>query len=118
MIQPAQNLTTGECKDFPTPCDVPSGWETVSECTPSTGTQVNFSLKKFNSCDELKTTLTDILSAYGDQYWSPYPALYRDSVMLDAVAPTAGIEKATVQSTSNAGASSSEAYSTTNIQVG
>lgn len=116
--QPAKNITTGECKIYPTPCDVPSGWKAVSECTPTTGTQVNFSLKKFNSCDELKTTLADILSAYSDRYWSPYPTLYRGGVMLDAVAPTASMEKSAVQSTSNAGGASSEPHSTTNIQVG
>jgi len=27
VITPAQNPTTGECKNFPTPCDVPAGWE-------------------------------------------------------------------------------------------
>ncbi len=26
VITPAQNQTTGEIKDFPTPCDVPEGW--------------------------------------------------------------------------------------------
>jgi hypothetical protein len=33
VITPAKNNTTGECKDFPTPCDVPSGWTTVKSCT-------------------------------------------------------------------------------------
>ncbi len=27
VITPAKNLTTGEIKDFPTPCDVPEGWQ-------------------------------------------------------------------------------------------
>jgi len=35
VIQPAINQQTGECKNFPTPCDVPEGWNKVSEC-PST----------------------------------------------------------------------------------
>ena len=26
VITPAQNLLTGECRDFSTPCDVPEGW--------------------------------------------------------------------------------------------
>jgi hypothetical protein len=26
VITPAYNSTTGEVKDFPTPCDVPEGW--------------------------------------------------------------------------------------------
>lgn len=31
VITRAKNLSTGETKDFPTPCDVPSGWEVVNE---------------------------------------------------------------------------------------
>ena len=30
VITPARNPDTGEVVDFPTPCDVPEGWETVS----------------------------------------------------------------------------------------
>lgn len=29
VITPAKNLTTGEVKDFPTPCDVPAGWQVL-----------------------------------------------------------------------------------------
>lgn len=29
VITPAKNSETGEVKDFPTPCDVPEGWEVV-----------------------------------------------------------------------------------------
>lgn len=32
VIQPATNNTTGVCKEFPTPCDVPSGWTSVESC--------------------------------------------------------------------------------------
>ena len=32
VIQPAFNQQTGECKQFPTPCDVPEGWAKVSSC--------------------------------------------------------------------------------------
>ncbi|MFQ6049892.1 MAG: DUF5667 domain-containing protein [Candidatus Paceibacterales bacterium] len=32
VITPAKNLKTGECKEFPTPCDVPAGWVKVDEC--------------------------------------------------------------------------------------
>jgi len=31
VITPATS-PTGECKEFPTPCDVPDGWEIVGEC--------------------------------------------------------------------------------------
>ena len=29
VITPARNPQTGEVRDFPTPCDVPEGWELV-----------------------------------------------------------------------------------------
>ena len=32
VITPAKNPTTGECREFPTPCDVPSGWTKVTSC--------------------------------------------------------------------------------------
>ncbi|MBI2022200.1 hypothetical protein HYS93_04985 [Candidatus Daviesbacteria bacterium] len=32
VITPAKNPKTGECKDFPTPCDVPEGWDKVESC--------------------------------------------------------------------------------------
>lgn len=33
VITPAKNTQTGECKEFPTPCDVPGGWEKVGSCS-------------------------------------------------------------------------------------
>ncbi|MBI2011410.1 hypothetical protein HYS91_01445 [Candidatus Daviesbacteria bacterium] len=33
VITPAKNSKTGECKEFPTPCDVPNGWEKVESCS-------------------------------------------------------------------------------------
>lgn len=32
VIAPAKNIKTGECKNFPTPCDVPAGWSKVKAC--------------------------------------------------------------------------------------
>lgn len=32
VITPAHNKETGECREFPTPCDVPEGWKRVHEC--------------------------------------------------------------------------------------
>lgn len=32
VITPAKNSTTGECKEFPTPCDIPVGWVKVESC--------------------------------------------------------------------------------------
>ena len=36
VITPARDPKTGECKDFPTPCDVPEGWEAVDSCIDET----------------------------------------------------------------------------------
>jgi hypothetical protein len=32
VVTPARNPLTGECRSFPTPCDVPEGWEKVASC--------------------------------------------------------------------------------------
>ena len=32
VIQPAINPVTGECREFPTPCQVPRGWVKVRSC--------------------------------------------------------------------------------------
>ena len=32
VIAPAQNPLTNECRTFPTPCDVPEGWQIVQSC--------------------------------------------------------------------------------------
>lgn len=32
VITPAKDPQTGECKEFPTPCDVPEGWDKVGSC--------------------------------------------------------------------------------------
>lgn len=40
VITPAQNPATGECKVFPTPCDVPSAWQKVSSCPASPPTSI------------------------------------------------------------------------------
>lgn len=32
VITPAKNQQTGECREFPTPCDVPAGWTKVESC--------------------------------------------------------------------------------------
>jgi hypothetical protein len=32
VITPAKNPLTGECREFPTPCNVPPGWQKVDRC--------------------------------------------------------------------------------------
>jgi len=36
VITPAKNPSTGECKEFSTPCEVPSGWVKVNTCEKET----------------------------------------------------------------------------------
>ncbi|MCL4354550.1 hypothetical protein M1349_03745 [Patescibacteria group bacterium] len=45
VITYAQNPQTGECKAFPTPCDVPSGWEKVNSCNKTGQTTFNIEVK-------------------------------------------------------------------------
>lgn len=34
VITPARNPATGDIKEFPTPCDVPKGWEVIQNDIP------------------------------------------------------------------------------------
>ena len=38
VLQPARDPKTGECKVFPTPCDVPKGWEPTPSCDGTNNT--------------------------------------------------------------------------------
>lgn len=49
MIQNATNATTGECKAFPTPCDVPTGWKAVDSC-PASGSGLIVNGVNLGSC--------------------------------------------------------------------
>jgi len=74
VIQNAKNVQTNECKAFPTPCDVPTGWTNVSSCSASGSTDDSqltdkdtqtavtkdadeFKLKSFSSCQDLEKVL-------------------------------------------------------------
>lgn len=37
VITPARNTKTGECREFPTPCDVPKGWLKAGSCADQKG---------------------------------------------------------------------------------
>lgn len=98
VIQPAINDTTKECKEFPTPCDVPAWWTKTDSC-PSTDTQLttptktlntDFEVKKFASCLDMKKVIKDYVK---DNYanFPSYPVLYRWWVMLDDVKTTSSV---------------------------
>jgi hypothetical protein len=53
VITPAKNPTTGECKDFATPCEVPSGWVKVDKCQKCVGAG-NSAMPPYNCCPGLK----------------------------------------------------------------
>ncbi len=41
VITPAFDPETGECKEFPTPCDVPEGWEKIGSCRISSNQTID-----------------------------------------------------------------------------
>lgn len=49
VIQSARNPETGECKDFPTPCDVPSGWKAVDSCQNTSLSKIFLTAEKNNN---------------------------------------------------------------------
>jgi len=49
VIAPAKNPKTGECRNFPTPCDVPAGWEKTAAC------KIPALLEKIQEQAQLKT---------------------------------------------------------------
>lgn len=142
VITPATN-SAGECKEFPTPCDVPSGWTAVASCsakedtslddledTPTgsvaTGSSIkapDFSVKSFASC----TNMEDVLSKFISDYYKKNPGGYggypMPLMMEDAVgnAPLGRDEaKSSVAPTAIPGTSAGGAkdYSQTNVQIG
>lgn len=40
VITPARNPETGEIREFPTPCDVPDGWEVIENDIPTLDLEV------------------------------------------------------------------------------
>jgi len=64
VITPAQNPETGECREFPTPCDVPEGWVTVDSC-PSVDTELTGNLVDEIPSDEKKPSTPVIIFFVG-----------------------------------------------------
>lgn len=59
VITPAKNSKTGECKDFPTPCDVPAGWDKVDSCGAGSMDTTNNGLTKI-----ARQAMVDYLESY------------------------------------------------------
>lgn len=57
VITPAKNSATNECKEFPTPCDVPTGWEKVNSC--ATFSEINDS--SMIEIENLQANISDTL---------------------------------------------------------
>ncbi len=53
VLTPAVNPQTGECRVFPTPCDVPEGWKIVKSCK----TTKEFVKKRIEECKKLVAEL-------------------------------------------------------------
>lgn len=117
-IQYAQNNATNECQAFPTPCDVPSDWTPVDECSLPTRQIVTpkFQVEKFDSCEAMESAVIDILKRYQSRYWNPYMLYARDGMAtFGMVAPTSMAEKSVASPAPSAGANTP--VSTTNTQV-
>lgn len=74
VVQYAENSTTGECQAYATPCDVPTGWTPVKECSIATKSKTitpKFEVQKFASCTEMENKMVDILKRYQSRYWYP-----------------------------------------------
>lgn len=63
VITPAKNLATGECKEFPTPCNVPEGWKKTEYC-PIIKYYV---YKDLSVCARVEYTCPDDLRPFNDQ---------------------------------------------------
>ena len=48
VITPAVDPNTDECKEFPTPCDVPAGWSKIDKCSVASPTPA----EKFACCNQ------------------------------------------------------------------
>lgn len=127
MIQPAINTTTGVCKVFSTPCDVPTtGWKTVDSCSSEVNTELeeeiaipttpSFEYKTFGSCSEFEGVMKKILPTTSS------PGYYRgiEPMMLESVSAVPSASKSSVANDAMAGGASPvapEPFSETNTQV-
>jgi inhibitor of cysteine peptidase len=127
VIQPAINTTTGVCKEFSTPCDVPAtGWKTVYSCSSEINTELeeeievpttpSFEYQTFASCSEFEGVMKKILPTTSS------PGYYRGGpmVMLESVSSVPSTSKSEVANDAVAGSVSPvapEPFSETNAQV-
>lgn len=55
VVTPARNQETGEVRNFPTPCDVPEGWEVIQAQGDDTTTQTGNSGNEMEICIQVIT---------------------------------------------------------------
>ncbi len=80
VITPAQNPLNNDCKNFSTPCDVPSSWKKVSSCpvsiipipTPTTPT-ITTSTIPTTTCNSLACSTGYTASSTGEKYSNGCP---------------------------------------------
>jgi len=90
VIQPAINDSTKECREFPTPCDIPTWWTKTDSCdenivddednqiiekedlSKSKELKMNFEVKNFSNCEELNKTIIDYLKNNPNIYYNMY----------------------------------------------
>lgn len=98
VIQPAINDSTKECKEFATPCDVPTWWTKTDSCT-TTDTQIieketpkksintNFEVKTFASCTDMKKIIKDYVKN-NYNFFPSFPYYRWGPIMLDDMLAT------------------------------
>lgn len=146
VIQPAENTETWECKEFPTPCDVPSWWKNVQTCDSIEDNQIidelvwkekkqldfDFNLKKFNSCEDMEKVMWDYIKTYWENnknnyrygnFWPMDDMVLEWNMEFDSVDSPSVSEDSQDSSNQNkvesnlGNSQSSDDFSETNIQV-
>lgn len=134
VVTPAVD-SKGVCKEYPTPCDVPSGWKSVASC-PTEDTSLDalensgsvaapdFSVKTFPTCSAMKDKLSDFIKEYYEKnpsggYWGrPIPLMGAvDDVAVRAPVP-GNKSSESAQSLGDGAPSGAKDYSQTNVQIG
>lgn len=68
VVAAAKNALTGSCVQFPTPCDVPSGWELVSSCQVSVPPTASCSNATYSTNGKLAIPVVEVGGAFGGKY--------------------------------------------------
>lgn len=98
IITPAKNPKTGECKDFPTPCDMPQGWDKVDECVNNLYTGCYKNKESKIDAEVIKKSKSD-QSIFITVWCKDYPNFsYIEDAKVDAIYPRDKVARMTIPS--------------------